>query len=498
MAQSSHPLPMFMRDRISTAKPMVDTIVLTDVPARLDRLPWSGFHWLMVVALGITWILDGLEVTLVGSLSGALASDNSIALTSTEIGAAASAYLVGAVLGSLAFGYLTDKLGRRRLFYVTLLLYIVATIATGCSWNFWSFAVFRFLTGAGIGGEYVAINSAIQELTPARYRGWTDLTINGSFWIGAALGAVGSLAALDPDLVDPAYGWRLPFAIGGVLGLLIVYLRRFVPESPRWLATHGRGDEAHRTMTDIEERIRRMGRSLDDIPAGSQMQLRQRQGSAMAEVARAAIHHYPKRTILCIVLMASQAFFYNAIFFTYALVLTHFYAVPAGSIGTYILPFALGNVCGPLLLGRLFDVVGRKTMIAATYAISGVLMIITAWLFAHGFLSAASQTVCWTIIFFFASAAASSAYLTVSESFPLEVRGLIIALFYAAGTMLGGIAGPAIFGALIDTGSRDNLMWGYMASAALMLIAAVTEAILGVAAERRSLESIARPLSAID
>ncbi|HEY1723082.1 MAG TPA: MFS transporter [Magnetospirillaceae bacterium] len=503
MGQSSHSLPMFLRDHQSRVGQSrsgagVDTIVLTDVPARLDRLPWSGFHWLMVVALGITWILDGLEVTLVGSLAGALANDNSIALSSTQIGAAASSYLVGAVLGSLLFGYLTDKLGRRRLFYVTLLLYIVATIATGCSWNFWSFAVFRFFTGAGIGGEYVAINSAIQELTPARYRGWTDLTINGSFWIGAALGAVGSLAALDPSLVNPAYGWRLPFAIGGVLGLLIVYLRRFVPESPRWLATHGRVEEAEQTIVAIEDRVRRSRGSIPNVPAGSQMQLKRRDGSALMEVMRTIIHHYPQRTVLCIVLMAAQAFFYNAIFFTYALVLTKFYAVQAGSVGDYILPFALGNVCGPLLLGRLFDHIGRKTMIAATYAISGVLMIVTAWLFAQGYLSATSQTICWTVIFFFASAAASSAYLTVSESFPLEVRGLIIALFYAAGTLLGGIAGPAIFGALIDSGSRNNLMWGYMVSAALMLIAAGTEAMWGVAAERRSLESIAPPLSAID
>jgi MFS family permease len=470
----------------------------TDVPARLDRLPWSGFHWLMVVALGITWILDGLEVTLVGSLSGALTNDNSIALTGTEIGAAASTYLVGAVLGSLLFGYLTDKLGRRRLFYVTLLLYIVATIATGCSWNFWSFAAFRFFTGAGIGGEYVAINSAIQELTPARYRGRTDLAINGSFWIGAALGAVGSLAALDPNLVDQAYGWRLPFAIGGVLGLLIIYLRRFVPESPRWLATHGRGDEAHHVVAEIEGRIRRAGHPVADMAEGSHIRLQYRGSSAMSDVLRVAIRDYPRRTVLCVVLMASQAFFYNAIFFTYALVLTRFYAVPAESIGTYILPFALGNVCGPLLLGRLFDTIGRKTMITVTYALSGILMVITAWLFADGFLSATTQTICWTIIFFFASAAASSAYLTVSESFPLEVRGLIIALFYAAGTLLGGVAGPAIFGALIDTGSRDHLMWGYVASAALMLVAAATEAILGVNAERRSLESVARPLSAID
>ena len=489
---------MFMRDRISTARTKVDTIVLTDVPARLDRLPWSRFHWLVVVALGITWILDGLEVTLVGSLAGALAGGNSIALTSTQIGAAASFYLVGAVLGSLFFGYLTDKLGRRRLFYVTVLLYTVATVATGCSWNFWSFAVFRFFTGAGIGGEYVAINSAIQELTPARYRGWTDLSINGSFWIGAALGAVGSLAALDPNLVDQSIGWRLPFAIGGILGLLIVYLRRFVPESPRWLAVHGRVEEAQQTVAEIEDRVRHHRGAIPEIPSGSQMQLRRRDGSALAEVARTVIRHYPQRTILCVVLMASQAFFYNAIFFTYAMVLTQFYAVSAGNIGTYILPFALGNVCGPLLLGRLFDRIGRKVMITATYAISGLLMIATAWMFARGMLSATSQTECWTAIFFFASAAASSAYLTISESFPLEVRGLVIALFYAAGTLLGGIAGPAIFGALIDTGSRDNLMWGYMASAALMLIAAATEAALGIAAERRPLESIAPPLSAID
>ncbi len=489
-------LPAFLQGQ--TSRVQQPGVVQTDVPARLDRLPWSPFHWLVVVALGITWILDGLEVTLVGSLAAGLTRDHSIGLTSRDIGAAASFYLFGAVVGALLFGYLTDKLGRRRLFNLTVLVYAVATVATGCSWNFWSFAIFRLLTGMGIGGEYVAINSAIQELVPARYRGWTDLTINGTFWIGAAIGALGALVALDPALFAPSVGWRLPFAIGGILGVVILFLRRFVPESPRWLATHGRVAEAEAVMNEIEQRVSRHRGPLARVEGGAGLRLRHHGANALVSVARSVAIYYPRRTILCIVLMASQAFFYNAIFFTYALVLTHFYGVPPESVGLYILAFAVGNFFGPLLLGPLFDRVGRRQMITATYALAGVLMMGTGWLFGHGMLSAVSQTAAWTVIFFFASAAASAAYLTIGESFPLEVRGLVIALFYAAGTLLGGLAGPAIFGALIDADSRPMLMWGYVASAGLMLGAAIVEAFLGVAAERRSLESVARPLSAVD
>jgi MFS family permease len=440
----------------------------TDIPSRLDRLPWCRFHWLVIVALGITWVLDGLEVTLVGSLAGAIADRSSLGLSETEIGLSASAYLAGAIAGAILFGYLTDRLGRKPLFFVTVAVYALATMATGLSWNFPSFALFRFLTGAGIGGEYTAINSAIQELIPARYRGWTDLTVNGSFWVGAALGALASLVALDPAIVPPGLGWRVAFLLGGLLGFGVMTLRRYVPESPRWLMTHGRGEEAEASLREIEGRIAADAVALPPPSETTRVRLRAIGRVGFVALARTVITAYPRRAILGLALMSAQAFFYNAIFFTYALVLNRFYGVPNAAIGRYILAFALGNFMGPLLLGRLFDTLGRKTMIAGTYALSGLLMTATAVLFKAGMLDAVSQTAAWTGIFFVASAAASSAYLTVSESFPLELRALIIALFYALGTAIGGLAGPALFGALIASGSRGEIMWGYLGGAALM------------------------------
>ncbi len=468
----------------------------TDIPARLDRLPWSSFHWLIVSALGVTWILDGLEVTLVGSLSGAISQSSSLHLTATRIGLTASIYVAGAVLGALFFGWLTDRWGRKRLFTVTVLVYLAATIMTGLSWSFWSFALFRFATGAGIGGEYAAINSAIQEFIPARRRGVTDLAINGSFWIGAALGALGSIVALNPHLFAPDIGWRLAFAIGGSLSLIALFLRRFVPESPRWLMTHNAPEEAERVMQDIERRTRNSGcvpyARPDDLP-----RLRVNRGYrlTLGSVVRTLLRDYPKRVVLGLTLMATQAFFYNAIFFTYALILTRFYGVAPQSVGWFILPFAVGNFLGPLLLGPLFDSVGRKTMITATYAASGVSVALLGLLFRAGVLDAAEQTAAWTAIFFFASAGASAAYLTVGESFPLEMRAFAIALFYAFGTGIGGIAGPALFGALIESGSREEILYGYLLGAGLMLVGAAAEARLGIAAERRPLEDIATPLS---
>ena len=468
--------------------------VRTDVPARLDRLPWSRFHRLVVAALGITWILDGLEVTLAGSVAAALQQSPQLHLTAEQVGLTGTAYLTGAILGSLFFGHLTDRLGRKRLFNVTLGLYLAATALTALSWDFASFAVFRFLTGAGIGGEYTAINSAIQELIPARLRGRIDLAINGSFWVGAALGAFGSIWLLDPRVLSPEVGWRLAFGTGAVLGLVILYLRRFVPESPRWLMTHGRIAEAETVVEEIEGRIIATGSPLPP-PTGGVTLLRAGHVS-LAAVARTLLLLYPTRTVLGLVLMASQAFFYNAIFFTYALVLTRFYDVPAGDVGWYILPFALGNFCGPLLLGPLFDTIGRKAMISATYTLSGVMLAATAALFAAEMLDAATLTLCWTVVFFFASAAASAAYLTVGESFPLELRALAIALFYAFGTLLGGAFSPWLFGVLIESGSRAEILGGYLLGAALMVVAALVELKLGINAERRPLEDVATPLSA--
>jgi MFS family permease len=466
--------------------------VRTSVPARLDRLPWSRFHSLVIAALGITWILDGLEVTLAGSVAAALQQSPRLHLTAQQVGLTGSAYLAGAVLGALFFGHLTDRLGRKRLFNVTLGLYLVATALTALSWNFAAFAAFRFFTGAGIGGEYAAINSAIQELIPARLRGRTDLAVNGSFWVGAALGAAASVWLLDPALLPPDLGWRVAFGTGAALGLVILYLRHFLPESPRWLMTHGRVEEAEAVMAEIE---RRVGADALPPPAEADTALITPTHVSLAIVARTLLRAYPSRTALGIVLMASQAFFYNAIFFTYALVLTRFFAVPADRVGLYILPFALGNFAGPLLLGPLFDTLGRKPMIAATYAIAGALLALSGVLFVAGLLDARTQTLLWTIVFFFASAAASAAYLTVGESFPLELRALAIALFYAFGTLIGGVGGPALFGALIARGGRGDILIGYLLGAALMLVAAAVELRLGVAAERRPLEEVAAPLS---
>jgi MFS family permease len=388
----------------------------TDVPARLDRLPWSRFHWLVVTALGITWILDGLEVTLVGSLSAAIAQSPELHLDAAAIGAAASSYLAGAVFGAVFFGWLTDQSGRKRLFTITLLTYLVATVLTGLSWNFWSFAFFRLVTGAGIGGEYAAVNSAIQELIPARYRGATDLAINGSFWVGAALGALGALVALDPHLVPPEIGWRAAFVVGGGLAGVIFFLRRFLPESPRWLMTHGRGAEAARVTSEIEKRVALRVGELPP-PSGRPLRLLAHQRGWFSLTFRLLFRRYFPRTVLGFVLMASQAFCYNAIFFTYALILTKFYHVAADAVGWFLLPFALFNFLGPLVIGRLFDTIGRKPMIAFTYALSGVLMIVTGWLFREGALGAVAQTAAWSVIFFFASETFSILLLLSAWSF---------------------------------------------------------------------------------
>lgn len=472
-------------------------LVETAIPARLDRLRWGRFHTLVVIALGITWILDGLEVTLAGAVAGALKDSPSLNFTNAQVGLASSFYLIGAVLGALLFGWLTDRLGRKRLFLITLTVYVLATAATAFSWNFLSFALFRFLTGAGIGGEYTAIASTIQEFVPARYRGWTDLIINGSFWIGAALAAGGSIVLLDPALLPPDLGWRVAFFIGSVLGVLIFVMRSWIPESPRWLMTHGRPEKADEILDAIEEGHRRRGHYLPDEELTT-FRLFPRHFTPLHEVWEALFDTHRNRTFVGLSLMVAQAFFYNAIFFTYALVLTDFYDIEASQVGWYLLPFAVGNFLGPLLLGRLFDTVGRRPMIATTYALSGLLLALTGTLFAADVLSATWQTVAWTIIFFFASAAASSAYLTVSETFPLEIRALAIAFFYAVGTGIGGVGAPWLFGALIDTHSRVSLFGGYLLAAVLMLAAALIALRFGVAAERKPLEAVATPLSAVD
>jgi MFS family permease len=479
-------------DRTQHALP---AIVSTDIPARLDRLPWSRFHTLVVAALGVTWILDGLEVTLAGSVSGALKQSPTLKFTNEQIGQAGAAYLAGAVAGALFFGWLTDRLGRKRLFTLTLFVYLAATAATALSWNLWSFLIFRFFTGMGIGGEYTAINSTIQELVPARVRGWVDLVINGSFWIGAALGAVGAIILLDPARIDPELGWRLAFFIGAALGLIVLVLRQWIPESPRWLVSHGRAEDAAAIVAAIE---RRAGFTPDPSENLPKTHLRPRAGTPLAEVFQALFVLHHRRALVGLALMVAQAFFYNAIFFTYALILTDFYKVPSQAIGWFILPFAAGNVLGPILLGRFFDTLGRRAMIAFTYAMSGLLLTATGWLFWRDLLTAPQLTACWSVVFFFASAAASSAYLTVSETFPVEMRALAIAAFYAVGTGIGGVAGPWLFGILIDTGARASVFGGYLFGAVLMLGAALVAAMFAVPAERRSLEEVTRPLNAVD
>jgi len=471
---------------------MTRSFIESTIPARLDRLPFSGWHWRILIALGVAWVLDGLEVTLVGSLGAVLQRPDTLALSASQIGWAGSAYIAGAVLGALYFGRQSDRLGRRKLFLVTLAVYMVATLATAASLNYSWFLLCRFATGFGIGGEYAAINSAIDELMPARLRGRANLAVNGSFWIGAALGAALSLALLDVHVLGPVLGWRAAFLMGAVLAVVIVVMRRDIPESPRWLLTHGREAEAERVVAAIEAQLEKAGAHLVAVttttryPKGS--------GPSLSDVMRALVIHYRQRSLVALALMIAQAFFYNAIFFTYALVLSRFYGVPEGRVALYLFPFALGNVLGPLILGPLFDRVGRRRMIAATYVLSGLGLALTGWAFAAGWLDARSQALCWSAVFFLASAAASSAYLTVSEVFPLEMRALAIAVFYAIGTGAGGFVAPALFGILVESGSRRAVATGYVIAALLMMIAGGVALFFGIDAERKSLEDIAPPM----
>jgi MFS family permease len=437
-------------------------------------------------------VLDGLEVTLVGSLGAVLQRPDSLALSAGEIGASGSLYIGGAVVGALFFGRLTDRLGRKKLFLTTLAVYMLATLSTAFAPDYAWFAVCRWATGFGIGGEYAAINSAIDELIPARLRGRVNLSINGSFWVGAALGAGLSLVLLDPRVLGAALGWRVCFLLGAVFAGVILLVRRHVPESPRWLLSHGRAEEAETVVAQIEAEIEERVGKLSN--ASKTTDYAQGRGPSLAEVARALLIEYRRRSLVALALMVAQAFFYNAIFFTYALVLSRFYGVPDDRVALYIFPFALGNVLGPFLLGPLFDSVGRRRMIAATYILSGLALALTGWAFVAGWLDARSQALCWSGVFFLASAAASSAYLTVSEVFPLEMRALAIAVFYAVGTGIGGVLAPILLGFLIQTGSRVAVASGWAIGAALMVVAGALALAFGVDAERRSLEDIARPM----
>jgi MFS family permease len=469
----------------------------TDIPARLDRLPWSRWHWRILVGLGTVWILDGLEVTIVGSIAGAISAKGSgVKISSADIaGMAASMYVAGACFGALLFGRLTDIFGRKRLFMITLGVYLAGTVATAFSWTAVFFFVCRFVTGMGIGGEYSAINSAIDELIPARHRGRIDILINGTYWAGAAAGALLSVAALH--IFSAFLDWRVCFGLGFILGLGILIVRRHVPESPRWLFIHGREDEAEEVTRDIERQvIESTGAQLeepDDVIA-----IKQRRAIPLWETARGIVQRYPKRTVLGLALFIGQAFLYNAILFGYATLLSTFFGVSKSNAPYYLVAFAAGNLLGPLVLGRLFDTVGRKPMIAGTYILSGVLLLITGYLFDQHQLTAGTLTLCWSVVFFFASAGVSAAYLTVSEVFPMETRALAIALFYAVGTGIGGIIGPQLFGRLIPTGKTSDVFVALVIGAVLMIIGGVVEIVFGVKAERRRLEGIAKPLTAVE
>lgn len=471
-----------------------DGEIETDVPQRLDRLPWSKWHTRIITALGTSWLLDGLEVTLVGSLSGVLESRHGLSLSDPQVTAAATTYLAGAVVGALLFGYLTDRLGRRKLFLVTLATYSAATLASAFSWGFGSFAIFRFFTGLGIGGEYAAINSAVDELIPGKLRGTVDLIVNGTFWVGASVGSVAALLLLEGQFLPQASGWRYAFAVGGLLGIGVLFLRLRVPESPRWLMLRGREAEANKIVGDIET-IAAKGRpeSLPKVE-GEKLTITVRDHTPWREIFRNMLGENRQRSILGLVLMIAQSFFFNAVFFTYGLVVKKFFAVPDAKIPLHLLPFAVGSFLGPLLLGRLFDTVGRKPMITATYAGAGLLLAATALPFAMGGLGATGMGICFTVIFFIASSAASAAYLTVSEIFPLEIRAFAIAIFYALGTLVGGVGAPILFGVLIATGSKTNVALGYGLGALLMVGGAVCEYFIGVEAAGKSLEAISKPL----
>ncbi|MEU5315907.1 MFS transporter [Streptomyces sp. NPDC021056] len=485
---------------MTTAEAETGRTVTSNIPARLDRLPWSRWHWTIVIGLGTVWILDGLEVTVVGNIAGRLSEPGSgLPISSGQVtGMAAALYVAGACAGALFWGRLTDKWGRKKLFMITLAVYLAATALTAVSFSTWWFFLFRFLTGFGIGGEYAAINSAIDELIPAQYRGRVDLMINGSFWLGAVGGSLLSIVALDTSVFAKDVGWRLTFALGAVLALVILLVRRHVPESPRWLLIHGRDEEAERIVSSIEERVEAdRGEPLPPPSPDAELTIHQRRSVTFVEIGRTVFSKYRRRAVLGFALFIGQAFLYNAITFGFGAILTTFYDVPTGNTGYYFAVIAVGNFMGPLLLGKLFDTVGRRVMISSTYLLSGLLLFGTAWLFDRGALDATTLTACWCAVLFFASAGASSAYLTVSEIFPMETRAMSIAFFYALGTAAGGISGPLLFADLTGTGHVGDTVLAFQIGAALMCIAGLVAAVLAVNAERRSLEDVARPLTAV-
>lgn len=465
------------------------------IPARMHDMPWSRFHWMVIFGLGTAWILDGLEIQIVA----AGGFEKSLDMTAADVGLAGTVYLVGEVVGALFFGRMTDTLGRKKLFTMTLAVYLVASGLAAFSPNMWVFLVLRFIAGTGIGGEYSAVNSAIDELIPGKYRGRVDLAINGTYWFGAGVGAFASYWLLDPSIVGEGIGWRIAFLLGPVLGLGIIYLRRHIPESPRWMVTHGRFEHAEEVVSGIEDEVRAEGKELPDLDMERDgMWLKAREGLTPRQLVYVFFQMYPTRTVLGATLMITQSFLYNAIFFTYSLVLQNFYGQTASSAAVYFFPFALGNLLGPLLLGPLFDTVGRRKMIGGCYAFAAIVLTVSAFLFQADALTATTHTIFWCVAFFFASAGASAGYLTVSEIFPLEVRGQAISYFFATAQIFGAI-GPVFYGWLIGDGSdRGPMFWGYLIASGIMLLGAIVAAVWGVDAEGKSLEEIAPPLTSFD
>jgi MFS family permease len=480
---------------------MPDTLenatVATDIPARLDRLPWSRWHARIIFALGTSWLLDGLEVTMVGSLSGILESKSGLRLTDPQVTGAATTYLAGAVAGALLFGYLTDRLGRRKLFLVTLSTYSLATIASAFSWGLFSFSLFRFFTGVGIGGEYAAINSAVDELIPGKVRGTVDLVVNGTFWVGATVGSLAAMFLLSGHLPMDR-GWRYAFGVGGSLGIIVLILRLFVPESPRWLMLRGYEEKAGNIVGDIEERASHGNTGELPNPEGEKLKIKVRDHTPLREIFQNMTGENRQRSILALVLMASQSFFFNAVFFSYALVVKKFFHIGDRDLPMHLLPFAIASFLGPIILGKLYDNIGRKPMITATYGLAVLLLAGSLFPFASGMLGPRGMGIWFSCIFFIASSAASAAYLTVSEIFPLEIRAFAIAIFYAIGTLIGGVGAPFLFGVLIATGSRVWVAVGYGVGALLMITGAVFEHFIGVEAAGKSLESISKPLQSTD
>lgn len=464
------------------------------VPARMDRLPWTRFHWSVVVGLGISWVLDGLEIQIVSNAG----FTPDLHPSNIEVSLLGTIYLVGEVVGALVFGRLSDRLGRRKLFMLTLLIYLVGSGIAGLAPAYWFLAIFRFVAGLGIGGEYAAINSAIDELIPSKYRGHVDIAINGTYWGGAALGAFANVYFLNPHIFPVPVGWRLGFFLGPVLGIIIIFLRRHIPESPRWLMTHGREQEAEATVGRIEQRVEEQsGRRLDPVDESKGIKVTPINQVRFGTIVRVLFRQYPKRTLVGAAMMITQSFLYNAIFFSYALVLTNFYGLKTAETSIYFFPFAIGNLLGPILLGRFFDTWGRRQMIFLTYLVSGVVLAVSAFLFKADMMSATVQTLFWCVSFFFASAGASSAYLTVSEIFPLELRSQAISYFFALAQIFGAVA-PLVYGVLIGNGtSRDPLFWGYLLGAAVMIVGGLIALIWGVDAARKGLESVTQPLSVV-